>query len=343
MRINIIFTALLLSLLPLPLMAQDEQPMQEEKFDYIPKIHGTFRARYELETERMEQRFQVRTTRISLEGGVCKEVDYKFQADFCDRGKFKMLDAWARVAITPQFKIQAGQFRVPISVDASRSPGDYYFANRSVIAKQIANLRAVGFKGVYKFAQLPLSIDAGIFNVTSMSDHNVWQKEMAYAAKARYGIGEFFVHAGFKSIVPDSIRVNLSDVAFGYENDRFIAEAEYAYKHYTNDSFDATHAYSVFASYWMPVKAGFFNRLSFQGRWDGMTDHSTGVRNDAGELVCDDLGRNRLTLGTTLSMVKSKNLRADLRLNYENYFYGDDEVGAKGDRDKVVLELAIKF
>ena len=51
-----------------------------------------------------------------------------------------------------------------------------------------------------------------------------------------------------------------------------------------------------------------------------MSDHNNGSKDDKGALTVSDLERHRLTGGVTLSLGK-KALQADIRLNYEQYFY----------------------
>ena len=70
------------------------------------------------------------------------------------------------------------------------------------------------------------------------------------------------------------------DASFCWSAGRWHTEAEYAYKHYTNGSASACHAYNFMADYRMPIDAEWFNQMSFQGRFDGATDHSTGFRTD---------------------------------------------------------------
>ncbi len=319
---------------------------QEEKkkssiLDYLPEFHGTIRPRYEIEPETGEGRFQVRNARVSLSGKV-SIVDYYVQADFCDKGKIKMLDAYVRMTLNKHFKVQAGQFRMPFSVDATRAPHLIYFANRSFIGKQIGNFRGVGMKVVYSMNKLPFNIEAGVFNTTAIGDHNVWRKEMAYSGKANYKFDNVKVEIGMESIVPDSIRINNHDISINWTSGRWMVEGEYVYKHYTNSDFDACHAYYVMTDYKLPLKKGFFNQLSFQARWDAMTDHSDGSRNGDGLLYVTDQDRKRITVGATLSHIVPK-LKTDLRLNYEKYFYHEGAVVKSGDRDKLVLELVLRF
>ena len=115
----------------------------QKKTDYIPKIHGTIRGKYEYQYEEKEGRFEVRNARFSLTGNVAPIVSYKAEIDLSDEGAIKMLDAYARVTPLPTFDITIGQMRVPFTIDAHRSPHQQYFANRSFIAKQVGNVRDV--------------------------------------------------------------------------------------------------------------------------------------------------------------------------------------------------------
>lgn len=310
--------------------------------NYTPEIHGTLRAKYELEPEYMKNRFQVRNARLGASGKVARIIDYKVEADFCDRGEFKVVDAYARVAMNEFLKIQVGQMRMPFSVDAVRSPHLRYFANRSFIAKQVGNVRGVGAKGIFRMPSLPVNIEAGIFNTATISEHQVWEREMSYAGKVNYCLDNVRFEVGIESIVPDSVRINLIDGSVSWNAGRWMIEGEYIYKHYTRKTFDPCHAYNLMVDYHIPLKQGFFNRISFQGRWDGMTDHSDGKRNDSGLIEMTDEARNRLSLGATVSYLYS-NVKTDIRLNYENYFYHHDAVVADGDRDKIVVELVVRF
>ena len=86
----------------------------------------------------------------------------------------------------------------------------------------------------------------------------------------------------------------------------------------------------------------FFNNISLLGRFDGMTDHSDGYRDENGQLTLSDQARNRVTVGTTVCRKFGK-LQTDIRLNYEKYFYESDAIVESGDCDKIVLELVLRF
>ena len=313
-----------------------------DAIDYRPNIHGAMRARWEDDLDASRSRFQLRNARVSLDGRIATTIDYFLQADLCDCGTMKFLDGWARIKVADGLKFQAGQFRMPFGVDPFRAPANYVFSNRSFIGKQVCNVRAVGAKITYEFPSLPLTLEGGMFNPTGITDHTGWNSSYAYAGRAIYRIGNVKLDAGVQSLRPDGVRINLLDGCVNWTAGRWIVEAEYMNKHYTNNAHKAVHAYNFWTDYHMPVKAGVFNRLSFQGRFDGMTAHSNGRRNDEGKLTTNDPARNRVTVGATISYV-NKPVWFDVRANYEKYFYHHGVEAALGQGDRLVMELVLRF
>ena len=338
---------LLLGVLMLPLCGAAEEKSENRLKEYLPEIHGTLRTRVESEFGHdlpTAYRFQVRNARLSVGGKVGPAFNYFFNTDLYDRGKIKILDAWGRLNIPGGLSLRMGQFRMPFGVDPFRGPNSYIFANRSFIGRQICNVRAVGAEVGYALPAAPLVLTAGVFNPTPIGDHIVWNTSAAFAVKATYALGRTKLATGFQSIRPDGIRANLVDAALTWNpGSRWTLEAEYMYKHYVCGAHKPAHGWLVWADYKMPVKAWVFDRLSFQGRYDGMTDHSSAVRDASGLLVTDDYARNRITLGATISYIRSKHLFADIRVNYEKYFYHSATPVAQGGGDKALLELVIRF
>lgn len=314
----------------------------EEKIDRIPKIHGVFRGRYEGEWPDYRQRFQVRNARVSLEGKILKDLDYYFRVDLCDRGSMKFLDAWARWKFAKQFAVKAGRFRVPFAVDAFRGPGSYVFANRSFLGKDMANLRQVGVQLGYYSTAIPLTLEGGVFNSSTSSDQDVWQKDLDYAAKASYRIGNVNLSASFLSMKPKGVRMNIVDGAVSWKVANLLVEGEYQHLDYCGDAYKDVNAWLAFASYGIPVNWHPFNLWSFHGRFDVMTDHSTGTPDADGFLVTNDPSRRRMTLGSSLACNISK-VKAEIILDYEKYFYDKGVVAPEGRNDKIVAELVLKF
>lgn len=138
-------------------------------------------------------------------------------------------------------------------------------------------------------------------------------------------------------IKPEHTRINMYDAGIYYQNNRIHIEAEYLYKMYGHEAFKDVHAVNSFVNYDLPLKK-VFNKISFLARYDMMTDHSNGLADsETGVLKINDYARHRVTGGITLSL--SKAFIADLRLNFEKYFYQKSGVPKESERDKIVIEF----
>lgn len=330
----------------MPVSAEDDG----EKVDRTPKLHGTIRGKYEYQTEEGEGRFQVRNARVSLDGKLTKIVSYKAEIDLSDEGKIKMLDAYTRLRPVRGLDFTIGQMRVPFTIDAHRSPHMQYFANRSFIAKQVGNVRDVGATLGYSFnVGFPIKLEAGMFNGSGLTDQkDFWTSNINFSAKA-----QFFLPRGFnitlstQKIKPDNVSVMMYDAGAYYHAHGWHVEAEYLYKHYGNNAFDAVHSVDAFVSYDIPLRKCLFTKISPLVRYDYMSDHSDGMRyldgkeDTAGLLVINDYQRSRLTGGVTFSL--DLPFVSDIRLNYEKYFYRDGAIAKPSERDKIVVEFMTRF
>lgn len=312
------------------------------RFDFMPEISGALRARYEIQTHNGMNKFSLRNARVKLAGKIMPIIDYYLQADLCNNGKMVFLDGWGRFRLPFGLDVKAGQFRVPFGVDPHRGPGNYIFANRSFIGRDICNLRLAGLSLTYTIPHTGLKLETGVFNTTSISDYNTWTHDKTFAVKATLSAGDFNISGGYLTQKPDDVRLNMADAGITFTRGRWLAEAEYMLKHYDGDSFKNCHAYNAFVNYTMPLRKCLFNAISVQARADGSTAHSTGISHDDGLLHADFPYRNRVTIGTTASYIY-KHLRCDIRLNYENYFYHSDYTVTDDRNDRVVAELVIVF
>ena len=119
----------------------------------------------------------------------------------------------------------------------------------------------------------------------------------------------------------------------GIHVDELVEEA----KTYLKD----VHAVNSFVNYDLPLKK-VFNKISFLARYDMMTDHSNGTIDETTKtLIINDYARHRVTGGITLSL--SKAFIADLRLNFEKYFYKKSGIPKESERDKIVIEFMTRF
>lgn len=317
----------------------------QEKASFLPEVHGTVRAKYEYEPEIDAGRFEVRNCRVSIEGNVIPMIAYKAEIDLSDEGSIKMLDAYARLFPVDGMRVTIGQMRVPFTIDAHRSPHVQFFANRSFIAKQVGNVRDVGATAGYTFKlfQSPTTIEAGVFNGSGLTNQkHYWTKSFNYSAKASTLIGNRLnLTLSFQRSRPDSVGISMWNAGGYWHTDRWHIEGEYLHKHYSGNAFTDVNAFDIFASYRLPVRK-VLSGISFLGRYDYMDDHSNGIAGADGKLKINDYKRHRATGGVTLHFGKKK-LYADMRLNYEKYFYDSGVTPGISDQDKVVVELMCHF
>lgn len=311
---------------------------------YLPEIHGTIRAKYEYEPPINKGRFEIRNARVSVEGKIIPIMRYKAEIDLSDEGIIKMLDAYVRVQPLSPLKITVGQMRVPFTIDAHRSPHLQYFANRSFIAKQVGNVRDVGATVGWTFENAtPIILEGGIFNGSGLiNQKSFWTADYNFSFKAQTLIARHFnVTLSCQKANAGKAVTYMYDAGAYYTNDRWHIEAEYLRKHYARDAFRPVNAVDAFAAYRIPMKK-VFTSISFLGRYDYMSEHSKGLKEENGRLTVDDPERHRITGGVTLCMGKGK-LLAELRLNYEQYFYPRDAIPAISEQSKAVIELMVHF
>lgn len=317
---------------------------EKAKSPYIPDFHGTIRAKYEYEPTINKGRFEIRNARLSVEGKIIPIVRYKAEIDLSDEGSIKMLDAYIRLQPKERLKFTFGQMRVPFSIDAHRSPHLQYFANRSFIAKQVGNVRDVGVAASWTFgARTPITLEGGIFNGSGLTNFkNFWTSDYNFSLKSQICLWrQFNIVLSCQKAKASDVNTYMYDGGIYWENSSWHIEAEYLRKHYANDAFRPVNAVDAFAAYRLPLKRNKM-ALSFLGRYDYMSDHSKGSKDENGILLVDDPERHRLTGGMTLSLGKGA-LQADIRLNYEQYFYNKDAEPSISERNKIVLEFVAHF
>lgn len=312
--------------------------------EYMPEIHGTVRAKYEYEPTIGKGRFEVRNARLSVEGKIIPIVRYKAEIDLSDEGSIKMLDAYVRIHPIHPFKFTIGQMRVPFTIDAHRSPHLQYFANRSFIAKQVGNVRDVGAAAAWTFdGNVPVILEGGIFNGSGLTNQkNFWTGNYNFSFKAQTLLDRRFnVTLSCQKANAGDVNTMMYDAGAFWDNSRWHIEVEYLRKNYAHNSFPAVNAVDAFVAWRIPLNK-WLSAISFLGRYDYMSDHNGGGKDDDGKLSVDDPERHRLTGGITLSLGK-KNLQADIRLNYEQYFYSKNVLPAISEQNKFVIEFVAHF
>ncbi len=340
-------------------LLEKKMQQQETREKYKPQIHGILRGKYEYQPELEASRFEMRNARLSASGKLAGRSEYKLEVDLCDESSIKMKDAWVSINPWKTLRLTVGQQRMPFSIDAHRNPSAQYFANRSFIAKQVGDMRDVGFQAGYDFVNSAqrkvLSIHGGLFNGSNLDEQkSAWFSSPAYSARIQY-----FPIAGL-ALIPSIQHQQIAqreasytslDMGAFYEKNGWHVEAEYLHKIYGADAFSDCSAVDAMVIYQHAVKDehSYIERISYLGRYDYMQDHSSGksgfVADATGQstdrLALTDAERHRMTLGATFS-VRNPYFPTDIRLNYEKYWYPHG--GAKeSEQDKLVCELVIKF
>ncbi len=340
------FFTLLLALPVVACLSVAAQENDDKRWkSYIPDIEGTVRAKYEYQPTLGASRFQVRNARVGMTGKLLPIAGYKLEIDLSDEGKVRMLDAYAKLSPFRGWSLSVGQMRVPFTIDAHRSPHAQYFANRSFIAKQVGDVRDVGFTIEYCFGDLPVVLQGGMFNgsgdITEQGQKK-WTRNANYSFKAQvFPSKGFNITLSTQKISPLENSIFMHDIGSYVEYAGFHIEAEYLYKHYAGGKYRNVHSFNGFANYDIALKK-VFQKVSILCRYDMMTDHWDGTTFDEeGQVATSDAGRHRVTAGVTLSL--SKPFVADLRINYEKYFYKKDVVVNESEQDKICIELMLRF
>ena len=144
---------------------------------------------------------------------------------------------------------------------------------------------------------------------------------------------------------PQSRRINYIDAALGWAGGRWTVESEYILEHPTGMGSDGvSHSYLAQGKYSMPLHTRFFNQLSFETRFDGRTrspEFSTDPQSPQPSQWWEP--RQRITVGSTISHIRTASLQMHLRLDYEKYFYHHGFHPDANMGDKAVVELIVTF
>lgn len=312
--------------------------------NYIPEVSGNIRVKYEYSTVDDAGRFAVNNARVKLDGKVMPWVGYRLQVDLCNNGKIRLMDAYAKISPTDRLDIFVGQERVPFSVDASRDLHEYMFSDLSFGANYLGNLRSVGVKFGYRFLNNRIYAEAGMFNSGTTESQEVWRGDFTYGAKMNIktdlGLSPQVCFMSRKPL--DGIRHNMADISLSWTCGRFFLEGEYLYCNYAGKAIPDAHAYNFMVDYSLGVNKSILSEVSFRGRFDGMTDISTGIPDDEGKIGIDHRHRKRITAGVKFASIRGK-ASLNLHINYQQYFYGDASDISTDDNNRLVAMAVLHF
>jgi hypothetical protein len=322
---------LLVTLLVLSVSISTAQTDSISKFrKWIPNVNGVIRAKFEYNSSIGKGRFDVRNARFGMRNNIGNYFAYRFEIDFCDEGKIKMLDAYVSFIPIKNFALTIGQMKATFSTEYMLNPADYEFSNRPFIDKRICkDLRDIGFRASYKYdGMLPFEVLGTIMNGTGLNNPE-WTSKFAYGSRAVIGpVKGFSVQLNYFGGLINEIPTEMQDYGLRYENKNFLINSEYAQKTIT----DTTGSYTqnslfVYTLYRFNIKKGMIKYIVPGVRYDFYSQNmKSGI-----------IEPQRITAGLTFGFDKIN--FANIRLNYEKYFYSTQP----DLEDKFTIELIARF
>lgn len=106
----------------------------------LPKISGFINGRYQYsktEGEDATNSFDVRRVRLNVKGNIGKKVSYRFQAEY--ETSPKVLDAYFEWKPSPYINVQAGQFKLPITIENPISPTALEISENAIVISKLSS------------------------------------------------------------------------------------------------------------------------------------------------------------------------------------------------------------
>lgn len=104
----------------------------------LPEISGFINMRYQYsDADGGSNSFDIRRARLDFKGNMAARLDYRFQVEFA--GSVKILDAYVRYKIDPRFNVQAGEFKIPFSLENVYGPTTLETVDNSMAISRLCN------------------------------------------------------------------------------------------------------------------------------------------------------------------------------------------------------------
>ncbi len=127
----------------------EKHAAKQEKLRQYFNVSGFIQGMYEWHDADAAQTtdissFSVRRARLTLAGDLYKgkagKLDYKFYFDIARVPKNPILDMWIKYQPCKEFGVQFGQFKNPVTFEASISPSKYDFIDFSYVVQNLAKM-----------------------------------------------------------------------------------------------------------------------------------------------------------------------------------------------------------
>ena len=192
--------------------------------------------------------FDIARLRVTLSGGVYKPwLRYSFQFEAgrtSGEGSSKIKDALVEFRpVGRNYRISAGQFKVPFGLQQLTSSGRLQFADRAITDSKFNPSRDMGAMVSGTAANRKLGYDVGLFNgsgesVRQNNRSHLWAARVAFAPLGPYALSESAVDAPEKGVVHFGLGVRGGKQIRGRTTAAIVDEAdnqtawnlEFAYK-----------------------------------------------------------------------------------------------------------------
>lgn len=129
---------------------ENVEKKKEKKFhisDYI-KVGGFVNTQYEYTNQEDNlgnvnetSTIQIRRARLDVKGDITPMIDFRLQADFANSPK--LVDAFVRVKFCKYINLQAGQFKIPFTLENPYAPLDLEFADNAQVINTLSGYKDV--------------------------------------------------------------------------------------------------------------------------------------------------------------------------------------------------------
>ena len=212
----------------------------EKMLEKLPDISGYINMRYQYNSaDGGSNSFDIRRVRLSLQGNINPQIDYKLQAEFAYTPK--ILDAFVQWKPLNALNIKAGQYKLPFSIENPYSPlkletADYSQAvNELIPYSNGAGGRDIGVSlwgGFLKKEGYNLiDYNVGVFNGSGINNLDNNKKKSFVGTLSIHPVKELTIAGSyyFGGITKNSLTEDAYRFSGGirYENDRWLFRSEY--------------------------------------------------------------------------------------------------------------------
>lgn len=216
----------------------------------MPKLTGLVNIRYQMEQDKHEavNSFDIRRARLGVKGDIGKGIDYRLQVELA--GTAKVLDAHVGYTFLKELKVQAGEFKIPFTLENAYGPASLETAENSLAVQRLCNYNDVcGIKAngrdigvmlhgsaIGKDGYDMINYEAGVFNGRgiNLKDEN---DDKDYAARLTVkpmkalsvSVSGYYGTYGEGSKESPKQRRYRAAAGAKYDDGKWLARAEYIY------------------------------------------------------------------------------------------------------------------